>query len=247
MAHPRERGEHYSTTRSSVPYGGSSPRARGAQQITANDLVGARLIPASAGSTYTNHLTMCHGGGSSPRARGAPEHQLLEHRGGGLIPASAGSTTPDSGLGSSTWAHPRERGEHFFAPLKARFRVGSSPRARGAPCVATPRSSLVGLIPASAGSTLTPETSLGFDAAHPRERGEHAAAVWLIRTVGGSSPRARGAHLLTSLDTAPRAILGTTCWQLFSDHAGAGRPGTDWPCSSPACHRRPRPGRRDGA
>jgi len=99
---------------------------------------------------------------------------------------------------SWVWAHPRVCGEHGrLADATIRL-VGSSPRLRGA--LVTPQEDgiLIGLIPASAGSTagwLMPRSGWW---AHPRVCGEHGVGFDVAHAECGSSPRLRGAHLLTS-------------------------------------------------
>ena len=49
--HPRERGEHFPSVDPVVVADGSSPRARGTQDVSRDALVHHRFIPASAGNT----------------------------------------------------------------------------------------------------------------------------------------------------------------------------------------------------
>ncbi len=53
---------------------------------------------------------------------------------------------------------------------------------------------VVGIIPASAGSTVEPFAATPISPDHPRVRGEHAPRATTITTTSGSSPRPRGAH-----------------------------------------------------
>ena len=92
----------------------------------------------------------------------------------GLIPASAGSTRPRRTPWLLRRAHPRVRGEHSTRARWLAASAGSSPRPRGAPSSASSRVMTVGLIPASAGSTVG-------DLVQP--------ALY-----AGSSPRPRGAR-----------------------------------------------------
>ena len=78
---------------------------------------------------------------------------------------------------------------------KNNFPAGSSPLARGAQRHGRNLFTQLGLIPARAGSTGSPEAQAGYRGAHPRSRGEHAAHhLHTFRSVG-SSPLARGALL----------------------------------------------------
>ena len=69
------------------------------------------------------------------------------------------------------------------------------------------RSALLGLIPAYAGSTSSAQTAIAPDRAHPRLRGEHAAAVDIARHANGSSPLTRGAHHIVTLDMAKERLI----------------------------------------
>ncbi len=157
-----------------------------------------------------------HGSGSSPRARGAPFHAFQCVAEPGLIPASAGSTGRSWIYSPAVWAHPRERGEHRRAIAEIAKQWGSSPRARGARPVPGERVGDPGLIPASAGSTLRSSWRLVVSWAHPRERGEHTAAVQASARMLGSSPRARGALHTWSQNAARDGLIpasaGSTPW-----------------------------------
>ena len=151
----------------------SSPRLRGAPGQRIGGLRGARLIPASAGSTtphlspeatHAAHPRVCGEHitpgdndithlGSSPRLRGAHTRQTrlqLPHR---LIPASAGSTGRGKLPPGTPRAHPRVCGEH--------------------PAVRVDVGLPHGLIPASAGSTCLCVFHHVLLWAHPRVCGEH--------------------------------------------------------------------------
>ena len=85
------------------------------------------------------------------------------------------------------------RGEHDRAAILYGLRKGSSPHARGALVVALPGLSVVGIIPACAGSTWTTSQSTSASGDHPRMRGEHPPASLTTSAPQGSSPHARGA------------------------------------------------------
>ena len=70
---------------------------------------------------------------------------------------------------------------------------GSSPRARGAPAARPGPGQGLGIIPACAGSTVSPSPASTARQDHPRVRGEHSNPCWLTAVSPGSSPRARGA------------------------------------------------------
>ncbi|SLI18299.1 Domain of uncharacterised function (DUF2825) [Mycobacteroides abscessus subsp. abscessus] len=134
--------------------------------------------------------------GSSPHARGAHRCRPRVQRQPGLIPACAGSTPRLPALRRLGTAHPRMRGEHWVAVNHHIRCRGSSPHARGA--LVDPRAGHLGLglIPACAGSTPPTGRTPGTPRAHPRMRGEHCCCGTRSSLAGGSSPHARGAHVL---------------------------------------------------
>ena len=154
---------------------------------------GHGLIPASAGSTrcprpesiddlahprkrgeHSDGLRIATAHvGSSPQARGALFGMVSSPCRVGLIPASAGSTQPLQAFRSIRGAHPRKRGEHMEVEAESIGYVGSSPQARGAPPVVMTGGTFLGLIPASAGSTVHLPPLRMCRWAHPRKRGEH--------------------------------------------------------------------------
>ena len=186
---------------------------RGALRVAVARLVGARIIPAYAGSTARcasmqflcqDHPRVCGehgarqvhreaGAGSSPRMRGARQvHDLLVWQ-VGIIPAYAGSTSTACQPWLVRWDHPRVCGEHSLSRLSKQCESGSSPRMRGAQTDARLRTTPAGIIPAYAGSThngVSVSTSTGD---HPRVCGEHPREPATNRPYSGSSPRMRGA------------------------------------------------------
>ena len=75
---------------------------------------------------------------------------------------------------------------------------GSSPRVRGKPCDAAPARRDLGLIPACAGKTLSPDTPDSMVAAHPRVCGENPPGSRVSRSRGGAHPRVCGENLLSA-------------------------------------------------
>ena len=150
--HPRGCGEHHSQLPPLGSASGSSPRMRGAHNLTSLIIQHARIIPADAGSTCSligngpvvwDHPRGCgeHSGrgawvvcrwGSSPRMRGAQRH--CPHGGvpTGIIPADAGSTAISVPRPGTRRDHPRGCGEHHSGRTKRCKLSGSSPRMRGA-------------------------------------------------------------------------------------------------------------------
>ncbi len=174
-AHPRLRGDHAQFVHQDAGGRGSSPPARGPQELFVP--IGGRhgLIPACAGTTQTayppgswrrahprlrgDHLNQLLQGrnyeGSSPPARGPLLmciHSVNRMR---LIPACAGTTYPSKLSPLRLAAHPRLRGDHPGAPAQCTDPRGSSPPARGPLRAVFRRWRRV--------------------AAHPRLRGDHGA------------------------------------------------------------------------
>ena len=131
--------------------------------------------------------------GSSPHARGALRRYRDGPRIRGIIPACAGSTTAKTGSRCGCWDHPRMRGEHGITNESVPFGEGSSPHARGAPCVALEVDAVIGIIPACAGSTKMRARNGAKQWDHPRMRGEHSLRTLRRTNAQGSSPHARGA------------------------------------------------------
>ena len=194
--------------------GGSSPRVRGkpGRPRSCPPLCG--LIPACAGKTRLmgfqglrrrahprvrgENLLERRGQlprqGSSPRVRGKHRSGHQRHLGGGLIPACAGKTASHRASPGRRPAHPRVCGENETTVCFAVVHRGSSPRVRGKPCDAAPARRDLGLIPACAGKTLSPDTPDSMVAAHPRVCGENFARTPARESYSGSSPRVRGKH-----------------------------------------------------
>ena len=95
--------------------------------------------------------------------------------------------------------------------------MGSSPRLRGARRRGRFSRRTRRLIPASAGSTVSPGGDHGNRAAHPRVCGEHASRAHSVRARFGSSPRLRGARkgwrpLCGGLRLIPASAGSTAGW-----------------------------------
>ena len=172
-AHPRSRGENHRRRISHDSPPGSSPLTRGKREIERIAEALGRLIPAHAGKTVPRQS---HGTaraahprsrgensasgiesdvryGSSPLTRGKPRPPDQRRVRRGLIPAHAGKTPRRSNSTSSSWAHPRSRGENRTASGGRRGAPGSSPLTRGKLKLTTYSLATRGLIPAHAGKT----------------------------------------------------------------------------------------------
>ena len=166
------------------------------------------------------------GVGSSPLARGTPTRSSGAASRGGLIPACAGNTLkPSTGL--ARWrAHPRLRGEHCAVCGCGEDWHGSSPLTRGTLEIIAVRTDGVGLIPACAGNTGRSWLLLQAEGAHPRLRGEHMPGVSGTGYDGGSSPLARGTHLMyigegEAVGLIPACAGNTGIWNQPHARAGA--------------------------
>ena len=215
---------------STHPSTGSSPRVRGKRRIHVREPQGVRLIPACAGKTGGDlphpvkrgaHPRVCgenrfdtdpllHDDGSSPRVRGKPGRPRSCPPLCGLIPACAGKTRLMGFQGLRRRAHPRVCGENLLERRGQLPRQGSSPRVRGKPCDAAPARRDLGLIPACAGKTLSPDTPDSMVAAHPRVCGENRYVSPRPSRANGSSPRVRG-KLPTRPVVRPRRGLIPAC------------------------------------
>ena len=212
--HPRVCGEHTNNRTACKRRAGSSPRMRGALVCVLVHVSVVGIIPAYAGSTrnqsrgrtfYRDHPRVCgeHSAehiaalaeqGSSPRMRGAPRNYFLGLLPAGIIPAYAGSTPRPPSRSAWSGDHPRVCGEHFSESSAVTSRRGSSPRMRGALDRLCDGGSAVGIIPAYAGSTLSPASPSCRGRDHPRVCGEHQGLSWYPVASLGSSPRMRGAR-----------------------------------------------------
>src|SRR5690606_19871738 len=124
-------------------------------QVIPHVVRGARITPASAGSTDTRVAMYYRSalGGSPPRPRGALTSGVPPAPSVGITPASAASTVIRDAEYRAASDHPRVRGEHDQEGPLMPSSIGSPPRPRGARgrrgcgCLETR------ITPASAGST----------------------------------------------------------------------------------------------
>ena len=214
--HPRIRGEHKFRSPYYNAAHGSSPHTRGAPHGRTLIWLGARIIPAYAGST-TALASQAHSiadhprirgehssrlsapsppRGSSPHTRGAPARFSDGHERKRIIPAYAGSTPPIPSVPRRRRDHPRIRGEHSASSSSARARRRIIPAYAGSTLVLQSGALVeLGIIPAYAGSTRRMTIPPRRRADHPRIRGEHGSTARMRGFLVGSSPHTRGAHL----------------------------------------------------
>ena len=99
------------------------------------------------------------------------------------------------------------RGENIGIVRNVFEQVGTSPRARGKRFEFHDGSFPCRNIPACAGKTEDPYTLNYLLQEHPRVRGENLSQIRLVPPTEGTSPRARGKHLLTCGSSFLMAIL----------------------------------------
>ena len=88
------------------------------------------------------------------------------------------------------------RGVHLLYPEGYQKSTGSSPHARGPPCLLVSLVVIPRIIPACAGSTIFQGGVNHTSRDHPRMRGVHYGLKKLARDLQGSSPHARGPPIL---------------------------------------------------
>ncbi len=192
---------------------GSSPLVRGALVVEDEEVDGAGIIPARAGSTkpvchvlpdLRDHPRSCGEHrltrfrqlkllGSSPLVRGAQAYDVPFSVSDGIIPARAGSTRSSCPPACACRDHPRSCGEHWMEDQGRSRSSGSSPLVRGAPGADPRRDVVDGIIPARAGSTSSAVSTANAAKDHPRSCGEHLDCHDYHSFFVGSSPLVRGA------------------------------------------------------
>ena len=133
--------------------------------------------------------------------------------------------------------HPRMRGEHTNFHYRGIHDRGSSPHARGAPRVLRRRSRRDRIIPACAGSTPGVKVYCTSFTDHPRMRGEHHRAAGYPSATAGSSPHARGAHVIPAPRVHIRGIIPACAGSTRIPRSARG-PSADHPRMRGEHHRR---------
>ena len=149
--HPRSRGVYSNFDGMCLPDWGSSPLARGLQDLPGHVRPALGIIPARAGFTTTRCRSTApasdhprsrgvygvdgdipgHRRGSSPLARGLRPGQQQCRQRPGIIPARAGFTRTSTACACLTGDHPRSRGVYEQQTVEPGEVTGSSPLARG--------------------------------------------------------------------------------------------------------------------
>ena len=130
--------------------------------------------------------------GSSPRARGTGCRKRENSVSRRFIPAGAGNSARSPSRHFCVPVHPRGRGEQAPAGSCGRCVFGSSPRARGTVPIELSARLQPRFIPAGAGNSRHRPSLFGWNAVHPRGRGEQLRFAAVKNGADGSSPRARG-------------------------------------------------------
>ena len=145
--------------------------------------------------------------GSSPLARGLRAGDRNRHLPGGIIPARAGFTWASLPRTRPRRDHPRSRGVYCAARRSPRTPVGSSPLARGLPCVSDEDGDAARIIPARAGFTTLPGPRRSSQRDHPRSRGVYPPSGTTSPSTWGSSPLARGLQKRGTVIMNPTGII----------------------------------------
>ena len=135
--------------------------------------------------------------GSPPLARGIQLWRQPSNLESGITPACAGNTLLLRTNETSSWDHPRLRGEYFCYMKSEVYYEGSPPLARGIPFYGMSQGFHTGITPACAGNTATSLTLFCQCRDHPRLRGEYKMRYCQTSDHQGSPPLARGIPLRT--------------------------------------------------
>ena len=111
-----------------------------------------------------------------------------------FIPTHAGNTLLSHPRGRSESVHPHTRGEHISSASSRCNGIGSSPHTRGTHRCYKCGATVTRFIPTHAGNTLAVHLPVVTVSVHPHTRGEHTAAISVVRLSRGSSPHTRGTH-----------------------------------------------------
>ena len=153
--------------------------------------------------------------GSSPLARGLPRAGEVVEAEPRIIPARAGFTTGVAPYAVRIGDHPRSRGVYSGRAGSWTAKAGSSPLARGLRDDVGRGGRERRIIPARAGFTLLNERNPMIVADHPRSRGVYPLPLRCSCSGAGSSPLARGLHLVQRVGRAVSRIIparaGFTC------------------------------------
>ena len=170
------------------------PAHAGKMKISLALFRAAAAHPRSRGENHRRSARNGVAGGSSPLTRGKCPPMLGCLHSLGLIPAHAGKMRACDPWPRSPRAHPRSRGENRPTRASLASPTGSSPLTRGKFVLVDQVPQILGLIPAHAGKICSAGTTLVWNQAHPRSRGENRRTTRTSTRRPGSSPLTRGKY-----------------------------------------------------
>ena len=173
----------------------------------------------------SHHTELTLAFGSSPLARGLRVHRRAPGGCTGIIPARAGFTSGRSTAYRRPTDHPRSRGVYSGLRSVQHGIPGSSPLARGLPATPAARRAVRRIIPARAGFTAGGDVPTWKWGDHPRSRGVYGPRPGGHPQPHGSSPLARGLHLVASrMSRLLRIIPARAGFTAPSGRGGRSRP-----------------------
>ena len=194
--HPRSRGVYLGCFLPAPEHQGSSPLARGFPIDTSDGTVSIRIIPARAGFTDTV-ASSGFAGEDHPRSRGVYSECSFHHCAEeGSSPLARGLLGADRDAGGEAGIIPARAGFTCAETRISLSRSGSSPLARGLRESNLEGVLAEGIIPARAGFTRRPASPPHSAPDHPRSRGVYDPGPGVCRRGVGSSPLARGLHMV---------------------------------------------------
>ena len=175
---------------------GSSPLARGLRVPVHDELCRVGIIPARAGFTAPLRPSY-RTSPDHPRSRGVYAiFSFRAHKNEGSSPLARGLRLPRPTRGGRYGIIPARAG---FTPLSncvLNELEGSSPLARGLRDGGREHAAARRIIPARAGFTSPPNRQVHRRTDHPRSRGVYSPSSWRMPRRVGSSPLARGLHIV---------------------------------------------------
>ena len=195
-----------------TPRLGSPPRVRGKVHAALDNLAQPGITPARAGKRgnaavrradsrdhpracgekhqWKASFPVCQG--SPPRVRGKAAIRNLPIWHSRITPARAGKSANTGCAGGGAEDHPRACGEKNRPDRRRRSQRGSPPHARGKVAGLMYLSQQLGITPACAGKSATPNDASKLVRDHPRMRGEKSGMRYQPGFGWGSPPHARG-------------------------------------------------------
>jgi hypothetical protein len=158
--------------------------------------IGVTVHPRACGERSALRPRALKSTGSSPRMRGTHNGRRRGPSPPRFIPAHAGNAQSRRYAHMDSPVHPRACGERLPARNSDLANDGSSPRMRGTPFGLPFSTRLVRFIPAHAGNARIVPSMVHCRSVHPRACGERCSSAAIKSSLGGSSPRMRGTHLM---------------------------------------------------